>query len=102
MFHASRPPGDRHGRSSPTQRQPNTCATVAVVPEPIKGSRTRSPDREPARMQGSISFLGIGGEVDAAGRFTRYGPDVTLVPQAARHGRFHDGLGVVVIGLALR
>src|SRR3990167_923016 len=44
--------------SIPVNLRPCQRATSPVVPAPMKGSSTRSPRLEPARMQGSTSFGG--------------------------------------------
>src|SRR5262245_3219513 len=45
--------------SSPTQPRRCCAATIAVVPEPMNGSSTTSPGRDPARMHVSASAGGI-------------------------------------------
>ena len=44
--------------STPTYRRLYFTATNPVVPAPLKGSRTMSPSRDPARIQGVISSGG--------------------------------------------
>src|SRR4051794_33180824 len=44
--------------SMPMYCRPCSSATSPVVPAPLNGSRTIPPRREPARMQGSMSFGG--------------------------------------------
>jgi hypothetical protein len=45
-------------KSIPTNLRPSRCATTAVVPLPINGSRTMPPSGQPAEIHNSTSFSG--------------------------------------------